>query len=778
MATGTSLRRGVARALGGLLGCATFAAVAPHAAAAEGGAAETRASGKLEEVVVSGKRVSEAAVAIGTDEISNTISVTREALLSAPAGISGLKMLESLPGFNVQANDTLGLYEFGNSVFVRAFNFQQIGFVLDGIPMGRSDQFGGSPIFRYVDNENLARVTASQGAGDVALPSYASLGPIVEYVSLDPAAEPGATFAQTLGSDDLSRNIIRVESGEYHGLSAYVSRSKIDSDLWRGPGTIDREHIEGKVNYRFGPGHELSFKYIHNKFFDFDTPAISLRQYQGTAGDIFGRSGRYFGYLGYVPDLPPTVAGVPFSNPNHSQYYLQAINQRTDALYGLTGRFVLGANGSLNVTGYYEDKSGYGVSPEAYATSLTNYNNERLIVPGLTAPKGLQYGLSTVGGERYGLTAGLSWQLGAHRLQAGFWVETDDYHRTQARYNQAGGNPAGEPLLNEPVHLQRDYESTRDTIQGYAKDMIALFDDRLKLDVGVKLLDIDYKIEGYRNPADYINSRQPKLEDSWSDSLLPQVGLVYSVNPTDQLFASYAENMALPRGADDIFSAASPIVPGPDPERSKNYELGYRTNRPTFNAALSLYYTTFDNRLEQFSAPVPGSGTIESFFQNVGGVKSYGAELSGVWKPEVLDGRLYFNTNASYNVVEFQDGRPGLDIEGNRVPDNAEWVVQGGATFEATSWLVMNVSGRYIGERFTNFTNTERVGGYTVYSAYVDIGADDVSFGPLKNLKLRLNVENFTDRDYLGNIFTTTSTPAFFRPGPPRAYLVTITAGL
>src|SRR5690606_39680017 len=74
----------------------------------------------LDKVVVSGARVAEADIAIGTDQVRNTIAIDHEALLSAPAGISGLKMLESLPGFNVQANDALGLYEFGNSVFVRS----------------------------------------------------------------------------------------------------------------------------------------------------------------------------------------------------------------------------------------------------------------------------------------------------------------------------------------------------------------------------------------------------------------------------------------------------------------------------------------------------------------------------------------------------------------------------------------------------------------------------------------------------------------------------------
>ncbi len=144
-----------------LLSCASFAALA---AVPDAGAQETvTLEGDAERVIITGRRLSQADESIGLDETSNTVAVTREALLSAPAGISGLKMLEQLPGFNVQTDGALGLYEFGNSVTTRAFNLQQIGFVLDGIPMGRSDAFGGSPIFRYVDNENLGAVVASPG---------------------------------------------------------------------------------------------------------------------------------------------------------------------------------------------------------------------------------------------------------------------------------------------------------------------------------------------------------------------------------------------------------------------------------------------------------------------------------------------------------------------------------------------------------------------------------------------------------------------------------------
>ncbi|MDP1293629.1 hypothetical protein Q6296_27790, partial [Klebsiella variicola] len=86
---------------------------------------------QLSKVEVVGARVTEASAAIGEDKISNTLAISHQALQSAPAGTSGLKMLEALPGFNVQVNDALGLYEFGNSVFVRAFNLQQIGFSID-----------------------------------------------------------------------------------------------------------------------------------------------------------------------------------------------------------------------------------------------------------------------------------------------------------------------------------------------------------------------------------------------------------------------------------------------------------------------------------------------------------------------------------------------------------------------------------------------------------------------------------------------------------------------
>lgn len=755
---------------------AVAAIIAGYAPVSFAGAPAASSDSELDEVVVTGRRVSEASVAIGTDAPTATVAITRDALLSAPAGITGLKVLESLPGFNVQANDALGMYEFGNSVSVRAFGFRQIGFVLDGIPTGRSDQFGGSPIYRYVDNENLQRVTASSGAGDVSLPSYSSLGPIVSYNSILPPKEAGIDFSQTFGSDSLRRTFVRLSSGEHQGFSGYVSGSFVHGDVWRGPGYFDRDHYEGKLRYGFGEG-SISLLAVHNKYFDYDSPSISRAQYLGTTTDPFGRVGRDFAYLGEVPVLPATTPGVTYSNVNYNQYYKQALNARKDTLLGLSLETPLAESLDLTSGVYYEDKGGHGVSPEAYATSLSSHNAQSGIIAGLVAPRGLQYGLSVPEGTRRGVTSSLDWKNGPHTVTGAVWYENDRYHRTQARYNQVDGNPDGAPLLNEPVHLQRDYRSERNVWQLSLKDVISLQDGRLKIEAGVKALDISYRISGYRNVGDYIAQRQPTIRDSWKDSFLPQLGVVYNITPREQVFASFSENMALPQGADDVFSQASPLAPGPDAETSRNFELGIRSNRPTFNAALVAYHTSFDNRLQAYASPVPGSTTTETFYQNVGGVEAYGLELSGQWKPAFLGGRAYLNTNASWNKASFEDSYSTLDIAGNDVPDFPRFSVQSGITWEVLPSALINLSARYIGPRYTNFINTERLGGYALFNGYIEVG-DGFSVGALKEVKLRLNVDNIFDRDYLGTISTSTNGLATFRPGPPRTVQVTLSAQL
>lgn len=62
-------------------------------------------------------------------------------------------------------------------------------------------------------------------------------------------------------------------------------------------------------------------------------------------------------------------------------------------------------------------------------------------------------------------------------------------------------------------------------------------------------------------------------------------------------------------------------------------------------------------------------------------------------------------------------------------------------------------------------------------NAYVDLGGDELSIGPVKHAKVRFNVDNLGDKDYLGTLTPVPTGASVFRPGSHRTYQLTLTAG-
>jgi len=93
-----------------------------------------------------------------------------------------------------------------------------------------------------------------------------------------------------------------------------------------------------------------------------------------------------------------------------------------------------------------------------------------------------------------------------------------------------------------------------------------------------------------------------------------------------------------------------------------------------------------------------------------------------------LDGKVFFTSNLTYNVSKFEDnvlnpdGSVLYNIKGKITPDSPKVIFQGGVNYEPVSWAIFNISAKYIGTRQTNFVNTEKLDGYTVVNAYVDLG--------------------------------------------------------
>ncbi len=171
----------------------------------------------------------------------------------------------------------------------------------------------------------------------------------------------------------------------------------------------------------------------------------------------------------------------------------------------------------------------------------------------------------------------------------------------------------------------------------------------------------------------------------------------------------------------------------------------------------------------------PGARQLKRSSRTWAAVKAYGAEFSGQWKPNLLGGRVYFNANLAHNTAKFEDSYSTLAIKGNTLPDFPEWLAQAGVTVEAASFLVFNVSARYIGERQTNFTNAGAHRGLLGrqclrgHRRWLHGGAVQISQGtPERRQPVRsgLSRHDHDDDQHARHL----------RPGPPRTVQVTVSA--
>src|SRR3954467_15730625 len=111
-------------------------------------------------------------------------NINKADLAEALPGTSPLKVLEKLPGVNFQSSDPFGAYEWSTRFSIRGFNQNQLGFTLDGIPLGDMSygNNNGLHISRAVSSENIGSVILAQGAGSLATASTSNLGGTLEFL--------------------------------------------------------------------------------------------------------------------------------------------------------------------------------------------------------------------------------------------------------------------------------------------------------------------------------------------------------------------------------------------------------------------------------------------------------------------------------------------------------------------------------------------------------------------------------------------------------------------
>ena len=158
-------------------------------------------------------------------------------------------------------------------------------------------------------------------------------------------------------------------------------------------------------------------------------------------------------------------------------------------------------------------------------------------------------------------------------------------------------------------------------------------------------------------------------------------------------------------------------------------------------------------------------------YANVGDVQTYGAEVSGMWKP-APGWRL--GASLTWNKSEFQDNYFGpvsgslVQVEGNEVPDSPKVMFSVNGGWEGENFFA-NLDTKYTGKRYGDTLNTDQVDATFIVNG--SVGYQGGSDGFLAGGRLQLSVYNLFDKDdAIGAVFPNESSGSYQLIAPRQVF--------
>ena len=718
-------------------------------------------------------------VIYGRGETRQIQAVKAAQIAQVAPGSSPIKVLSQLPGVNYQASDPFGAYEWAVRISVRGFNQNQMGFTLDGVPLGDMSygNDNGLHISRAISSENIGVSQLSEGTGALGTASSSNLGGTIEFKSRAPADKFGAFVALTGGSYDAQHEFVRVDSGELPGGgTGYLSFSNQRSQKWKGDGIQKQQQINSKFVQPLGP-------VTLTGFFNYSDRAEN--DYQ----DLWLGEIRQLGYrVDNISDNFPLAVAMANAAINHTPFpapyqnvLLNGSNDSIDAVYFNASGLRKDEIGALRadwdiIDGLSLHLTGYGHHDQGEGTWFTPYRG----TPG-GAPLSVRTTEYNIG--RSGAVGSLEYKIADHDIEGGFWYEHNGFNQARRFYglNDSGTNRNSLDFQSNPFFTQWYGEFITDTEAFHLQDSWRVMKD-LKVNFGFKSLNVD--VTGRQtivvgDPA----ADLPSGKISSSKGFLPQIGANYLLGSYGEVFGDYAQNMRAFVGANTGTSPFSTTQAGFDkiknslkPETSDTFELGYRVGTDSIQATLTGYYVKFHDRLLVVTLGAGIQGNPNAL-ENVGSVTSDGVETSIRWKfaPSwSLTGAYAFDHSVYDDNVAVPGGTPVL-TSGKTEVDTPQHIANLNLAYD-DGGIFGGVDLHYMSQRYFTYTNDQSVPAQTLVD--LDLGYRFQGPGLLKGLEIQANVTNLFDLKYVSTIgtngFTNSGDNQTLQAGSPREAFITV----
>jgi iron complex outermembrane receptor protein len=313
----------------------------------------------------------------GRGETRQVSTVTADDIARYVPGTSPLAVIEKMPGVSFQSADSYGAYEWSTRISIRGFNQNQLGFTLDGVPLGDMSygNHNGLHISRAILSENIGNVKLSQGAGTLETASASNLGGTLQFFSLDPAHEFGVNLQLTGGSYSDRRGFIRFESGDFGpGTRLYVAYANQQTDKWKGDGKQKQEQANFKIVQPIGEAKLTGFfDWSNRQENDYQDLSLDMINRLGYGWDNISNNWPLMVTVAQVYDnqvaasnaqpLPYPTAGLVFPAPIQTvdDAYANAAGLRKDKLAGLSLNLPVTEALSWDTTAYLHKNNGQGI---------------------------------------------------------------------------------------------------------------------------------------------------------------------------------------------------------------------------------------------------------------------------------------------------------------------------------------------------------------------------------------------------------------------------------
>lgn len=715
-----------------------------------------------------------------TDEITVTAlgetrseqSIDSKLLLEAAPGTSPIAVLAHLPSVSVSSADPYGAYEWALRISVRGFNQNQLGFTLDDVPLGDMSygNLNGLHISRAIIDENMGRVTLSQGTGALDTASTSNLGGAIQFFSADPLEKHSFAATQSFGSFNGLRSFARFDSGllKTH-TKFFVDGVYQRSDKWKSVGEINQRYFQfnAKLMQFVGSKGVFTFfaDYSNRQEVDYQDLNKVWVQKLGYNWDNFGdwtqsiqaangcNGGKY----------PSSLSALAANEDPCDAGYYGGSGLRKDFLTYINYKMALTSHLTWKSTAYGHRNDGRGLWFTPYTPSFdASYN--------VVSPISLrtsEYGIS-----RGGVITALSYETSHNTIEGGVWFEKESFDLARRFYGTTLASP-GHSLYDFPtnpfytqwaynfpstvyqIHLQDSYKINRSLTlsAGFKTAETNMTGNLLAFNTGLPLLNPTASASSYA---------QGSLQSG--KAFLPQFGVNWKLDKANELFADVAENVRAFQAGGPGFgnspwgtkqAAFKYLTTNLKPESSWSEEVGYRHSDNKFMAQANYFHVNFSNRLLAIQQG-PSIAGAASLLSNVGGVTTNGIDAAASFR--VHSGWSLYNavtlSKSTYDsnvTTTSSTATTVIPTQGKVVVDSPQFLYKNELQYSSKGFNA-HIGADYMSKRYFTYTNDNSVDGRFLSEFGTSYHRDEV--GPFSELKLQLNVYNLAGAQYYSSIGT------------------------